>query len=63
MKYIKSLELNEAKYSKGYQKLGKLDYNDQFKSRVSNIAVSLFIDTYVQFFKTKICKLNVIIFH
>ena len=35
MKYIKSLELNEAKYSKGYQKLGKLGYNDQFKSRVS----------------------------
>ena len=35
MKYIKSLTLNEAKYSKGYQKLGKLGYNDQFRSRVS----------------------------
>ena len=27
--------VNEAKYSKGYQKLGKLGYDDQFRSKVS----------------------------
>lgn len=35
MKYIKTFKLDEAKYSRGYQKLGKLGYNDQFKSKVS----------------------------
>ena len=35
MKYIKSLELNEAVNASGYIKAGKLGYNDQFLGRRS----------------------------
>ena len=36
---------------------------EKLKTIINNVAINLFINTYIQFFKTKILKLNVVIFH